>query len=68
MLLLSTLYFADGPWPPAASICLPTKTHAETHQVPASSQGDHDDYDEDVDGDNSRLEKYLWLWRNSQMW
>ena len=76
LLLLPTLYFADGPRPPAASICLPAQTHAEAHQVPASSQGDHDDVDqddyvEDVDGDNvdySQFEKYRWLWRNSKIW
>ena len=73
LLLLPTLYFADGPRPPAASICLPAQAHAETHQVPASSQGDHDDVDqdlEDVDGHNvdySQFEKYHWLWRNSKM-
>ena len=47
MLLLPTLYFADGPRPPTASICLPAQTHAEAHQVPASSQGDRDDVDQD---------------------
>ena len=77
-------YTADGPRPPAASLCLPAQTHAEAHQVPASSQGDHDDddqddYVEDVDGDNvedvdgdnvdySQFEKYRWLWRNSKIW
>ena len=39
--------FPDGPGPPTASICLPAQTHAETHQVPASSQGDYDDVDQD---------------------
>ena len=76
LLLLLTIYFADGPRPPAASLCLPAQTHAEAHQVPASSQGDHDDVDqddyvEDVDGDNvdySQFEKYRWLWRNSKIW
>ena len=47
LLLLPTLYFADGPRPPTASICLPAQTHAEAHQVPASSQGDRDDVDQD---------------------
>ena len=76
LLLLPTLYFADGPRPPTASICLPAQTHAEAHQVPASSQGDRDDVDQDdyveaVDGDNvdySQFEKYRWLWRNSKIW
>ena len=59
--MLSTLYFADGPRPPAASLCLPTKTHAETHQVPASSQGDHDDVDQDdyVDHDDVDQDDYV---------
>ena len=58
LLLLSTsCFFSDGPRPPTASLCLPAQTHAEAHQVPASSQGDHDDDDQDdyveaVDGDN----------------
>ena len=48
------MFFSDGPRPPTASLCLPAQTHAEAHQVPASSQGDHgdvgqDDYVEDVD-------------------
>ena len=50
--------FPDGPRPPAASICLPAQTHAETHQVPASSQGDYDDVDQD-DYPATKLEEFL---------
>ena len=64
LLLLPTLYFADGPRPPTASICLPAQTHAEAHQVPASSQGDRDDVDQDdyveaVDDDDVDHDDYV---------
>ena len=53
----TSCFFSDGPRPPTASLCLPAQTHAEAHQVPASSQGDRgdvgqDDYVDDVDQDD----------------
>ena len=53
------MFFSDGPRPPTASLCLPAQTHAEAHQVPASSQGDRDDVDQDDYVDDVDQDDYV---------